>query len=129
MQSERYQERPIYERDAFEVYEEFYSGKPWFIRNMSEMLTICHHNYLGAHPDDKEWLLLNGTNHISEDEEGDEEEEAPVQIDAGEPGADAAKETIINKPIPLPPVKVSLVLILYISPVESCQPVKMCCKV
>ena len=78
----------------------------------------------GVDPKDKEWLLLNGTNNISEDEHGDEHEdneELPEVEEAAGNGAEAVgggeepavervsqeiKEKIINKPIPLPPLKV-----------------------
>eukprot|EP00924_Labyrinthula_sp_SR-Ha-C_P014808 snap_masked-scaffold_43-processed-gene-1.63-mRNA-1 protein AED:1.00 eAED:1.00 QI:0/0/0/0/1/1/2/0/192 len=50
---EKYNNQPVFLEDPYEVFESFFEGR---------------------NPEDREWLLMNGSSHFSEDDESDEED-------------------------------------------------------
>ena len=86
--SEEYSEVPIFTKCPYEAYENFFAG---------------------VAPADREWLLLNGPNHVSDDESlGKEDEETDCDSIVSEredvtPSCDTNRiEEVAKKPFPLP---------------------------
>jgi len=89
VQSETYAEASVFDTDFFVQFEDFFGGKDEDDRQYLYLLHMSHHHthvtsshmshhhthVTSSHEDDRQYLLLNAPNALSDDDDEEEEEE------------------------------------------------------